>query len=439
MYIGNVSATLDSVPPRAAFGHRDFRLFQSGRALSIVGTEMQSVAVGWQIFEMTRRPLDLGYAGLVQFLPGVVLSIIAGHAADRFDRRTMLLVCYISYALCSLMLFFETVHGASVLPIFAVLTLIGITRAFSGPSSQALLPQIVPEAHFSNAVTWGASIFQVATVFGPALGGVIYGWAGGAHVVYASSAVLYTLAFLFVLNMRVRTGRMESKRASLETLLAGVRYVWNQKAIFGSISLDLFAVLLGGAVALLPVYAQDILHIGPRGLGVLRSMPAAGAALMAVLLAYRPMRRNSGWLMLGGVAVFGLATIVFGFSHSVMLSLIALFVVGASDMISIVVRSTLVQIATPPAMRGRVSAVSLLFIGASNELGQFESGVTAQWLGTVPAVVLGGLGTLVIVGMWAWMFPDLRRLDRLDAGSGTDVVEKPDADFADVTRIKTGE
>lgn len=374
---------------------------------------MQSVAVGWQIFEMTRRPLDLGYAGLVQFLPGVLLAIIAGHAADRFDRRTVLLLCYISYALCSLLLFFETVRGGSVLPIFAVLTLIGITRAFSGPSSQALLPQIVPEQHFGNAVTWGASIFQVATVLGPALGGLIYGWAGGAHVVYATSAGLYAAAFLFVLNMHVRTGRMESKRASIETLLAGVRYVWKEKAIFGSISLDLFAVLLGGAVALLPVYAQDILHIGPRGLGVLRSMPAAGAALMAVLLAYRPMRRNSGWLMLGGVAIFGVATIIFGISHSVALSLIALFVVGASDMISIVVRSTLVQIATPPAMRGRVSAVSLLFIGASNELGQFESGVTAQWLGAVPAVVLGGVGTLIIVGLWGWIFPDLRRLDRL--------------------------
>jgi MFS family permease len=213
--------------------------------------------------------------------------------------------------------------------------------------------------------------------------------------------------------MHVRTGRMEKRDVSIETLLAGFRYVWQEKIILGSISLDLFAVLLGGAVALLPVYAEDILHIGPRGLGLLRSMPAAGAAIMAVVLAYRPLRRRSGATMFVAVSIFGLATIVFGFSHSVWISLIMLFIVGASDMISVVVRSTLVQIATPPAMRGRVSAVNLLFIGASNELGQFESGVTAQWMGAVPAVVAGGIGTLVVVGLWVWRFPQLRSLDQL--------------------------
>jgi MFS family permease len=250
-------------------------------------------------------------------------------------------------------------------------------------------------------------------VLGPALGGLIYGWAHGAHRVYATSASLYFIAFLFLAMMHVRTGRMEKKDVSLETLLAGFRYVWQEKIILGSISLDLFAVLLGGAVALLPVYAQDILHIGPRGLGLLRSMPAAGAALMAILLAYRPLRRRSGMVMLIAVTIFGASTIVFGLSHSVVISLIALFVVGASDMISVVVRATLVQIATPPAMRGRVSAVSILFIGASNELGQFESGVTAQWMGAVPAVIVGGIGTLAVVGLWGWLFPQLRSLDRL--------------------------
>jgi len=375
---------------------------------------MQSVAVGWQVFEITHRPLDLGYVGLVQFLPGVLLSLPAGHTADRFDRRAVLLTCYVSCALCSILLFLQARGGASsVAPIFAILLLIGITRAFSGPASQSLVPQLVSEHHFGNAVAWGASIFQIATVLGPALGGLIYGWAHGAHRVYGAAASLYFIAFLFLVMMHVRTGRMEKKDVSLETLLAGFRYVWQEKVILGSISLDLFAVLLGGAVALLPVYAQDILHIGPRGLGVLRSMPAAGAALMAILLAYRPLRRRSGLLMFVAVAIFGASTIVFGLSHSVVVSLIALFLVGASDMISVVVRSTLVQIATPPAMRGRVSAVSLLFIGASNELGQFESGATAQWMGAVPAVIVGGVGTLAVVGLWGWLFPQLRNMDRL--------------------------
>jgi MFS family permease len=387
---------------------------------------MQSVAVGWQVFQITHRPLDLGYVGLVQFLPGVLLSIPAGHAADRFDRRAVLLTCNISYALCSVLLFVQArARAASVLPIFAVLLLVGVTRAFSGPASQALLPQLVPQEHFGNAVAWGASIFQVATVLGPALGGLIYGWAHGAHSVYATAACIYSAAFLFMLMMHVRTGRMETKAVSLETLLAGFRYVWHEKIILGSISLDLFAVLLGGAVALLPVYAQDILHIGPRGLGLLRSMPAAGAALMAVLLAYRPLRRRAGVVMFVAISIFGAFTIVFGLSRSVILSLVALFVIGASDMISVVIRSTLVQIATPPAMRGRVSAVNLLFIGASNEFGQFESGITAQWLGAVPAVVLGGVGTLVVLAGWLRLFPQLRNMDRLLPLNGAAVISEP--------------
>jgi MFS family permease len=375
---------------------------------------MQAVAVGWQVFEMTHRPVDLGYVGLVLFLPGMFLSIPAGHTADRFDRRAVLLICYVSYAICSVLLFLQAFNRTmSVLPIFAVLLLIGVTRAFSGPASQSLVPQLVPQEHFGNAVTWGASIFQIATVMGPALGGLIYGWAHGAASVYVTAACLYAAGFAFLLLMHVRTGRMEKKDISVETLLAGVRYVWREKIILGSISMDLFAVLLGGAVALLPVYAQDILHVGPRGLGVLRSMPAAGAAVMAVTLAYKPLRSRSGMMMFLGVVVFGVSTIIFGLSRSMTVSLIALFVVGGSDMISVVVRSTLVQVATPPSMRGRVSAVNGVFIGASNELGQFESGVTAQWFGVVPAVVLGGVGTLIVVAVWARMFPQLRKLDRL--------------------------
>lgn len=384
---------------------------------------MQSVAVGWQVFEITHRPLDLGYVGLAQFLPGVLLSMPAGHAADRFDRRTVLLTCYVSYALCSALLFLQAKGGASsVLPIFGVLLLLGITRAFSGPASQSLVPQLVPSEHFGNAVAWGASVFQIATVLGPALGGLIYGWTHGAHSVYAASACMYSAAFLFVLMMHVRTGRMEKRSVSVDTLLAGFRYVWQEKIILGSISLDLFAVLLGGAVALLPLYAQDILRVGPRGLGVLRSMPAAGAALMAVWLAHRPLQRRSGLAMFVAVAIFGVSTIVFGLSRSVLISLLVLFVMGASDMISVVIRNTLVQVATPPAMRGRVSAVNLLFIGASNELGQFESGITAQWMGAVPAVVVGGVGTLLVVGLWSWLFPQLRNMDRLLPAQETPVI-----------------
>jgi MFS family permease len=406
--------TEPAVSPRAAFQHRDFRLFQFGRGLSIIGTEMQAVAVGWQVFEITHRPVDLGYVGLALFLPGVLLAIPAGHAADRFDRRAVMLVCYVSYTLCSVLLFLQAHGGAnSVLPIFGVLLLIGITRAFSGSASQSLVPQLVPEEHFGNAIAWGASIFQVATILGPAVGGLVYGWARGAAPVYASAAGLYASGFVFLLMMHVRTGRMEKKDISIDTLLAGVRYVWQEKMVLGSISLDLFAVLLGGAVALLPIYAQDILHIGPRGLGVLRSMPGAGASLMAIWLAYFPLRRRSGAVMFIAVGIFGAFTIIFGLSHSVTLSLIALFVIGASDMISVVIRSTLVQIATPPEMRGRVSAVNFIFVGASNELGQFESGVTGQWMGAVPAVVVGGIGTLVVVAIWAKLFPQLRDMDRL--------------------------
>jgi MFS family permease len=375
---------------------------------------MQSVALGWQIYQITHRPLDLGYVGLAQFLPGVLLFLIAGHAADRFDRRRILLVCNACYSGCSILFLLHAHRGqARVLPIYAVLVALGVVRAFSGPASQSLVPQLVPAQHFPNAVAWNSAIFQVATILGPAVGGLIYGWSGKAQTVYACSAVMYMAATLAVALMHVRTGRMEKKDTSLETLFAGFRYVRNHRLILGSISLDLFAVLLGGAVALLPVYAREILRVGPWGLGVLRSAPAVGAGLTGILLAHRPLRRKAGLTMFYCVALFGAATIVFGISRSMLLSLAALFVVGASDMVSIFVRSTLVQIATPPEMRGRVSAVNLLFVGASNQLGEFESGITAHWFGTVPSVIYGGIGTLVVVALWAWKFPELRQVEQL--------------------------
>jgi MFS family permease len=400
--------------PGAAFAFRDFRLYQTARLLTVVGIEAQSVAVGWQVYSITHRALDLGLVGLAQFLPGVLLSLIAGNAADRYDRRKLLLLCFAGFGLCSTLLLLITLrHPTNAVPIYGVLGLLGVVRAFSGPTGQSLMPQLVPAEIFPNAVAWGASAFQVATIIGPAVGGMVYGLTGTAAGVYGMAVCTSAAALIALAAMHVRTGRMESRAMSWDTFLAGFRYVWTHQVILGSISLDLFAVLLGGAVALLPVYAQEILHVGPIGLGWLRAAEGIGAVLTAIVLAYFPLRRRSGATMLACVAVFGVAVVVFGVSHSFTLSMIALVIAGAGDMISIFVRGTLVQLMTPPEMRGRVSAVNMLFIGASNELGQFESGVTAQWFGAVPAVMLGGVGTLIVVGIWSLLFPQLRRVDRL--------------------------
>ncbi len=376
--------------------------------------QMQSVAIGWQVYDLTHRPMDLGFVGLAQFVPAISLSLVAGQTADRFDRRAILRICQLAQASCSLMLFYQAAYGVrSVAPVYAVLVLLGVARAFNAPASQAFLPHLVPPEHFPNAVTWSHSVRQVATVVGPAVGGLIYGAAWGAAGVYAVCGVLSLFAFTMTTLIRTRTGRSQHEATNLRTLLAGVRYVWREKILLGCISLDLFAVLLGGAVALLPVYARDILRTGPLGLGFLRTAPAIGAAAMGPVLAYRPLRRKAGDRMLVAVGVFGLATIVFGISRSFALSFAALVIAGASDMVSVVIRLTLVQLSTPAAMRGRVAAVNMAFINASNELGEFESGVTAALLGTVPAVVLGGAGTLAVVVLWAWLFPELRKLEGL--------------------------
>jgi MFS family permease len=394
----------------------DFVRFQVARFFVTMALEMQSVAVGWQVYEITKRPLDLGFVGLAQFLPGILLLLVSGHAADRFDRRTLLASCYGGFAICSGILLAITLRGAhTVFPIYLVLVLVGVMRSFNGPTGQALLPQLVSEEHFPNAVAWGATIFQSATILGPALGGLIYAFSRGPAVVYATGLSAALLAMLALLQIKPQREPRPREQISLTTVLAGFRYVWQKKLILGSISLDLFAVLLGGAVALLPVYAREILKTGPLGLGLLRSAPGVGAATMAIFLAHRPLRRRAGATMLWCVAGFGVFTIVFGLSRSLVLSLASLLLVGASDMVSVVIRLTLVQLATPDEMRGRVSAVNMLFIGASNELGQFESGLTAHWFGTVPAVVLGGVGTLVVIAAWTWLFPDLRRTDQFYA------------------------
>ncbi|GAC1615753.1 MAG: MFS transporter [Candidatus Acidiferrum sp.] len=398
----------------AAFSYPGFRLYQIARFCIVVSTEMQSVAVGWQVYEITRRPLDLGLVGLAQFLPGVLLFLIAGHAADHFDRRKLLSLCYVGYAICSALLLYVTLHGShSVAPIFAILVVLGTVRCFSGPTSRAILPELVPEGIFQNAVAWGSTVFRGATILGPALGGLAYAIFRGPVGVYALAVAVAVLAVYMTLQIHTKSKARPREPLNLKTALAGFRYIWSQKVILGSISLDLFAVLLGGAVALLPVYAREILQTGPWGMGLLRSAPGLGAATMALLLAYKPLRRRTGATMLWCVAGFGLFTIIFGLSHGLLLSLAALFCVGAADMVSVVIRATLIQVQTPDQMRGRVNSVEMVFIGASNELGEFESGLAAHLFGTVPAVVLGGVGTLLVTALWAWTFPDMRRADKL--------------------------
>jgi MFS family permease len=403
----------------AAFQFSGFRLFEIARFCTVFCTEMQSVAVGWQVYEITHRPLDLGLTGLVQFLPGAFLFLITGHVADRFDRRKLLTLCYAGYGLSAALLLVVTLHeevlhrSASVAPILAILFLVGIVRSFSMPASRALLPQLVPDEQFQSAVAWNSSIFQGATILGPALGGLLYAFFRGPVAVYGTALFASVIAVLATMKIRAQARPRAPEPFTLRTVSAGLRYIWTHKLVLGSISLDLFAVLLGGAVALLPVYAKEILHTGHWGLGLLRSAPGVGAGIMALLIAYKPIRRRAGITMLWCVGGFGVFTVVFGISRSVPLSLVALLLVGAADMVSVIVRGVLIQIETPDEMRGRVNAVDMIFIGASNELGEFESGLTAQWFGAVPAVVLGGLGTVLVTVLWAWLFPELRRADQL--------------------------
>jgi len=410
----------------SAFLSRDFRLYQTARLLVILGAEAQTVAVAWQVYKMTGSALDLGLTGLALFVPGLFFMLAAGHVADRYDRRWIILTCYAMQALCTFALLWFALHGITrVWPIYTVLLGIGLGRAFSGPAASALLPSLVPKEHFVNAITWGATIFQFANIAGPMVGGVLlplsfpgrFSGFQGAAVVYAFT-LLTLLAFLALVgSMRTRPARVVKNAFNLDTMLAGFKYVWHAKLLLGSISLDLFAVLLGGAAALLPIYASDILHVGPKGFALLRAMPSVGALAISLVMTVRPIKRDAGKLMLFCVGIFGAATVVFGLSKTMWVSLLALVIVGASDMVSVVVRSSVLQLATPPDMRGRVSAVNWLFIGASNEFGEFESGVTAQWWGAVRAVVVGGIGSMMVTGAASVLFPALRNADRLTAES----------------------
>ena len=401
-------------PAGVAFRHSNFRCYLMVRVLTTTASEMQAVAVAWQVYALTHRPLDLGLVGLAQFLPGILLFLVAGQTADRFARQRILQVCCAGFALCSLLLLGLTWHGlSSIFPIYCVLLLNGTVRAFNGPAGQAFLPLLVPEKDFPKAVAWNSSIFQAATIAGPVAGGLLYGWTASPALVYICAAIEYLAALATLAGIRVRTAQGRRPAASYGMALEGLRYIRRNKLILGAISLDLFAVLLGGAVALLPVYAREILKIGASGLGILRSAPGLGAVIMALVVARWPLRRHAGAIMLWCVCGFGVFTVIFGLSRQPALSLAALALIGACDMVSVIVRHTLIQLSTPDEMRGRVSAVNVVFIGASNEVGQFESGITAQWFGTVPAVVLGGLGTIAIVALWAWRFPALRRVDAL--------------------------
>jgi MFS family permease len=404
--------------PRAAFGYPNFRFYLSARLLTTAASEMQSVAVGWQLYAITHRPLDLGLAGLAQFFPGICLFLFAGHIADRLQRQRILQTCMSAFAVCSGLLFLFTLqHGSAFnpayrpYPIYAILLLNGVIRAFNAPANSAFLPLLVPRAVFPNAVAWTSSAFQSATIAGPMVGGLLYGFTASPQYVYVCAACCYLCSFVLMSGLKLAPWERPNTAFSMNLVLDGLRFIRNTKLVLGAISLDLFAVLLGGATALLPVYARGILNVGATGLGLMRSAPGVGAVLMSVLLAHYPLRRKAGVTMLWCVFAFGFFTVAFGLSRSFLLSLALLFLIGASDTVSVVVRSTMIQMGTPDEVRGRVSAVTMVFVGASNEVGQFESGLTAQWFGPVPAVVLGGIGTMLIVGAWAWLFPALRRMD----------------------------
>ena len=396
--------------PLAVLRYRGYAAFAAARFCTTLCWQMLSVAVGWQVYALTRNPLDLGYLGLVQFLPFLALVLPGGHVADHVDRRRVLRVAYAVAAACAGLLAWFSLSGSQrAWPVFAIMAVFGANRAFWMPASQAITPNLVPPEAFPSAVALNSMLFEAGVIVGPVVGGVLYLF--GPAVVYCSVVGMLLVAFILVSTIKpVRAKQAEASQAA--NLLDGLRYVLHHRALLGAISLDLFGVLFGGATALLPAYASDVLHVGPAGLGLLRTATGLGATITALVMVVMPIERRVGRWMFGGVATFGVATVVFGLSHSFPLSLVALVLLGAGDMVSVYVRSVLIQLETPDAIRGRVSAVGSMFVGASNELGEFESGVTARWFGLVPAVVLGGVVTLVVVGAYLKLFPELRIMDR---------------------------
>ena len=398
--------------------HKPFAFFWFARGFTSIAFQIQGVAVGWQVYALTGSPFYLGLVGLAQFLPMFLLTLAVGHVADRYDRRLIVRLCQIVEGLAAAALAFGSLSGwQSKESILAVVFIAGAARAFEAPTIHALVPGLVPPQLLPRAVAWSASAHQTATILGPALGGLLY--TAGPTAAYATASILFLTASSLVALIRIERTPPNREPVSLQSLFAGIVFIRNQPVILGAISLDLFAVLLGGATALLPVYARDILVAGPWGLGLLRSAPAVGALAMSIFLARHMVEHRIGWIMFGAVVIFGVATIVFAVSTSFVLSLGVLVVLGAADVISVVIRSSLVQIKTPDEMRGRVSAVNSMFIGTSNQLGEFESGLTAALFGVVPAVLIGGVGTLIVVIIWMRLFPQLVRIDSLkpDAAS----------------------
>ncbi len=396
------------------YRHRDFAFFLTGRFLGTAAMQVQSVAIGWQIYDMERTPLALGLVGLCQFVPMFLLTLPAGEISDRFDQRKVFAVALLMLGICSaLFLAMSIAHIGNAMAYYAILVLFGAARGFSGPAGSSLLAFLVPQERLARGIAINSSVFTTAVIAGPALGGFLYALNPAATYSVCVAGFFTAGVCMLTLGGRQLTGEVPDEDGMVARVAEGIRFVRERPVVLGALSLDLFAVLLGGATALLPAYARDILQVGPIGLGLLRSAPAAGAAVIALALAHQPLERGTGWKMFTAVAVFGAATVVFGLSQNFFLSLAALFVLGGSDMISVFVRHALVNFATPDDMRGRVGSVSMLFIGASNELGEFESGLTAAIFGTVPAVVIGGLGTLAIVAVWMKLFPPLRTVDRL--------------------------
>ncbi len=394
------------------FRNANFSAFFASRLLSSLASQMIDVAVGWLVYQLTNSAFALGLVGLCIFAPNLIFALIAGHVADRFDRRFVLIVCYLLMLSATFGLFLIAYQGRKEVElIFAVVAIFGTARAFSNPAGQALLPNLVPKEIFARAVATTSSAWQIATIAGPAIGGLLYGF--GPDVVFLVTSLFYIACLIALILIRPSLRIRSKDKLSWDYLTAGMRYIWSNQVLLGSISLDLFAVLLGGATALLPIYARDILFIGPFGLGLLRTMPAVGAFATALILAQISDLQKVGHKMFIAVAVFGFATIGFGLSTNFYLSLGFLTILGAADMVSVYIRSTIMQIETPDDMRGRVSAVNSLFIGASNELGEFESGVLAGFVGAVPSVIIGGFGSLLITLIWARWFPKLRERDRL--------------------------
>ncbi|WP_421927653.1 MFS transporter [Neoaquamicrobium sediminum] len=397
----------------AAFRHSSYLRFWAARFLTTFATQVVSVAVGWQVYDLSRNPFDLGLVGLIQFAPSLLLVLVTGAAADRFGRRLIMSLAILLEALCAAALLVLTLRGlTSVSQVFVVLAVFGIARSFFGPASASLVANLVPPEDFANAVAWNSSAWQTATIVGPVAGGLLYGLAPEAA--YGVAAAMMVSAGVLILSIPKPQQHTETERPSLATIFAGFRYIRSEKIVLGAISLDLFAVLLGGAVALLPVYARDILELGPWGLGLLRAAPGIGAIVVAVWLAGHPIRDHAGIVMFVFVGLFGLFTAIFGISTIPWVSITVLALLGAADMISVYIRETLIQLWTPDRVRGRVNAVNMVFVGASNELGEFRAGSMAALVGTVPAVVFGGIGAIGVAALWAWLFPELRKARRLD-------------------------